>query len=61
MLRLTDGRDVALHADGQGEEVDAAIERQGLYYVYNVIGRLKPGRLVFVPRARLRGQLAAAR
>jgi hypothetical protein len=53
LLHLTDGRDVAVYARGQGESVDAAIEPQGLYYVYNVIGRVKPGRLAFVPRARL--------
>ena len=60
VVRLTDGRDVGVYARGQGEQPDAAIEPQGLYYAYNMIGRLKPGRLAFVPRAQLLRQLAAA-
>jgi Tol biopolymer transport system component len=53
LVRLRDGRDVALYAVRQSTFVDARLERPGLYYAYNKIGARKPGRIAFVPRARL--------
>lgn len=57
LIRLQDGRDTALYSPGQSAFVHARLEQPGLYYAYNK-SAAKPGRIAFVPRARL-GRLAA--
>jgi dipeptidyl aminopeptidase/acylaminoacyl peptidase len=54
LLRLSDGRDVALYAPGQGIQLHAKLEKRGLFYAYNEIHAPPGARLVFVPNARLR-------
>jgi Tol biopolymer transport system component len=60
VLRLGDGRDVALYAPRQSELVSAQLERTGLFYLSNRLGARTPGRLAFVPLARLRRLVARA-
>jgi Tol biopolymer transport system component len=53
LVRLSDGRDVALYVPGQGAVVHARLEEPGLFYAYNKTHAKKPGRIAFVPAAEL--------
>ena len=48
LLRLVDGKDVAIRAPGEGS-VHAQIEPPGLFYSYSAPGSPRPGRVAFVP------------
>jgi hypothetical protein len=52
LLRLADGRDVAIHPPGHGP-LHAQLERAGLFYSYTVDDGVLPGRVVFVTSAAL--------
>ena len=54
LLRLSDGNDRVLRAIGQAPPVGAQLGRKGLFYEYNQLYTKKPGRIVFVPWAKLR-------
>jgi len=56
LVRLSDGRDRALQAPGQGPPVYGSLGPDGLFYEYNVLYASRPGRVLFVPF----GQLARA-
>jgi Tol biopolymer transport system component len=49
LLRLSDGRDIALRLTDEGSEAHAQLEPAGLFYAYNQAWTTKPGRLGFVP------------
>jgi hypothetical protein len=59
-VRLADGRDVAVYAPRQAEVVSGRLERTGLVYLYNRLGARRPGRIAYVPLARLRRLVATA-
>jgi len=52
LLRLTDGVEHVIRAPGAGP-VQAQIEAPGLFYSYTAPGTKFPGRIAFVPFARL--------
>jgi hypothetical protein len=56
VLRLSDGKDVVYSPPGKGP-VDAQIEASGLFYSYNYQSGRAPGRVVFVPFARVEKKL----
>jgi hypothetical protein len=60
IVRLADGRDVAVYAPRQAEVVSGRLERTGLVYLYNRLGARRPGRIAYVPLARLRRLVATA-
>jgi len=49
LLRLTDGRDVALALPGAAPWLDARLEPAGLFVSWNKMYDRRPGRLAFVP------------
>jgi hypothetical protein len=51
LLRVGDGRDVALRFKGQFGYASAKLSHGGFFYTYNVRGGSKPGRAGFVPAA----------
>ena len=53
LLRVADGRDRMLRTEPAVGPVDAQLEPSGLFYSYNLVHARKPGRVSFVPRARL--------
>jgi len=56
LLRLSDGRDVALDLPGAAPWLDARLEPSGLFVTWNQMYHRRPGRLAFVPmRTVLRG------
>jgi hypothetical protein len=56
LLRLSDGRDVALDLPGAAPWLDARLEPSGLFVTWNQMYRRRPGRMAFVPMpAVLRG------
>ncbi|MBA3718276.1 MAG: PD40 domain-containing protein, partial [Actinobacteria bacterium] len=59
LVRLSDGRDVALRAVGQATPVDAQLGKAGLFYLYNQLYTRKPGRILFVPFSRLNALVKA--
>jgi Tol biopolymer transport system component len=61
LVRLRDGRDVAIHVARQAADVHARLERPGLFYLYNRMGARKLGRIAFVPRKRLAALVAGGR
>jgi len=54
LLRIGDGRDVALRFKGQFGYASAKLSHGGFFYTYNVRGGSKPGRAGFVPAAAVR-------
>ena len=60
LLRLSDGRDIALRLDDEGSEAHAQLEPAGLFYAYNQAWTTKPGRLGFVPRSAIELRLGQA-
>jgi hypothetical protein len=60
LLRLSDGRDVALRLEDEGSEAHAQLEPAGLFYVYNQAWTTKPGRLGFVPLREVERRLKEA-
>jgi len=52
LLRLADGRDLAIHPPGHGP-LHAQLEGPGLFYSYNVDDGARPGRVAFVPSTAL--------
>jgi WD40 repeat protein len=59
LVRLSDGRDVALRAAGQAPPVDAQLGKTGLFYLYNQLYTRKPGRILFVPFSKLNALVKA--
>jgi hypothetical protein len=57
LLRLTDGRDVALRFKGQFGYASAKFLRGGFFYAYNSLGTSKPGHAGFVSAAGVRALL----
>ena len=57
LLRLSDGRDVALRLEDEGSEAHAQLEPAGLFYAYDQAWTTKPGRLGFVPRREVERRL----
>lgn len=56
LLRLSDGRDVALELPGAAPWLDARLEARGLFVTWNQMYHSRPGRMAFVPmQAVLRG------
>ncbi len=56
LLRLSDGRDVALDLPGAAPWLDARLEPSGLFVTWNQMYSRRPGRIAFVPmRTVLRG------
>jgi Tol biopolymer transport system component len=56
LLRLSDGRDVALDLTGAAPLLDARLEPSGLFVTWNQMYSRRPGRMAFVPmRTVLRG------
>jgi Tol biopolymer transport system component len=53
LVRLSDGRDRALQAPGQGPPVYAQLGPKGLFYEYNELYTRRPGRVLFVPLEQL--------
>ena len=49
LLRLSDGRDVALDITGAAPPLAARLEPTGLYVTWNQMYKRRPGRLAFVP------------
>jgi hypothetical protein len=49
LVRLSDGRDVALDLPGAAPWLDARLEPRGLFVTWNQMYRRRPGRLAFVP------------
>ena len=49
LLRLSDGRDVALRLPGAAPWLDARLERAGLFVTWNKMYDRRPGRMTFVP------------
>ena len=58
LVRLSDGKTVPLQVEGQAPPVDAQIDRDGLFYLYNRPYTKQPGRILFVPMAALDGLLS---
>jgi len=57
LLRLSDGRDVALSIPGEEGPVAVDLEPDGLYYSFNEADGRLPGRVCFVPWSELAPQL----
>lgn len=56
LLRVSDGRDVALDLPGAAPWLDARLEPSGLFVTWNQMYNRRPGRMAFVPvRTVLRG------
>ena len=56
LVRLSDGRDVALDLPGAAPWLDARLEARGLFVTWNQMFNPRPGRMAFVPmRAVLQG------
>lgn len=56
LMRLSNGRDVALDLPGAAPSLDARLEPSGLFVTWNQMYSRRPGRMAFVPmRAVLRG------
>jgi Tol biopolymer transport system component len=49
LVRLSDGRDVALDLPGAAPWLDARLEPSGLFVTWNQMYRRRPGRMAFVP------------
>jgi len=49
LLRLSDGRDVALDLPGGAPWLDAQLEPSGLFVTWNQMYHRRPGRMAFVP------------
>jgi Tol biopolymer transport system component len=49
LVRLSDGKDRALSLPGGAPELDAGLERQGLFVSWNRMYSRRPGRVAFVP------------
>ena len=49
LVRLSDGKDRALTLPGGAPELDAGLERQGLFVSWNRMYSRRPGRVAFVP------------
>jgi hypothetical protein len=60
VVRLGDGRDLALRIEREAGPADVQIEPQGLFYAYNEAYSEQPGRIAFVPFSQLRRRFAAA-
>jgi hypothetical protein len=58
-VRLSDGKTVPLQAAEQAPPVDAQIDKDGLFYLYNRLYTRQPGRILFVPLAELNGLFRA--
>ena len=61
LLRLTDGRDVALDLPDAAPSLDARLERRGLFVSWNKMYRRRPGRLAFVPMRIIRSRMSSTR
>jgi hypothetical protein len=53
VVRLSDGKTVPLQAEGQAPPVDAQIDKEGLFYLYNQLYTKQPGRILFLPMGEL--------
>jgi Tol biopolymer transport system component len=60
LLRITDGRDLLLQVGAQAPPAWAQLEPAGLFYLYNQLYAKHPGRVVFVPYAKLVAAVNAA-
>jgi Tol biopolymer transport system component len=49
LLRLSDGRDVALDLPGAAPSLDARLEPSGLFVTWNQMYGRRPGRMAFIP------------
>ncbi len=58
LLNLTTGKDVVIATTTNGRYRDLAIGRRGLVYAVNPLTETRPGKLVFVPRAKLLAALS---
>jgi hypothetical protein len=54
LVRLTDGRDLALAIENQADGGGADLEPEGLFYAYNESSTKKPGRVAFIAAEDLR-------
>ena len=54
LLRLSDGRDLALDLPGAAPWLDARLEPAGLFVIWNKMYDRRPGRLAFVPMQAVR-------
>jgi hypothetical protein len=57
LLRLSDGRDVAVRIPGAAPALDARLEPAGLFVSWNQMHRKWPGRVAFVPLRSLKARL----